>query len=402
MARRLITAALRAVVKIFFRRIEIEGDVPADAPVIFAVNHPNALIDPLFLLCFAPRRVSFLAKAPLFRMPVIGWITRAFDSIPVYRRQDAGVTGTNEETFGRARAILGSGGAIAIFPEGTTHSDPRLRELKTGAARIALGASIRVLIVPTGLYYTSKHTFRSSALVYFGEPIVVEPSAPAAGGEPPSNAVDDLTRRIEDALAAVTLQADSHEALELIARAERVFSAERSRTLAEELELRKRFVDGYRYLCAHDPRRLARLEAAVSNLDVAPRGRALRPIEFLLIPFGAIGVVIHAPIYWLIDVIARRAERETAATVKVLAALVFYPLLWIAIAFFTRAYALVILPILGYCAIVALEVIEELRASRPDVAAIRDEIVRVADEITARSDRGAGSPEAASRSSLPR
>ena len=73
MARRLITAALRTVVRIFFRRIEIAGDAQLEGPVIFAVNHPNALIDPLFLLCFVPRPVSFLAKAPLFRMPIIGY-----------------------------------------------------------------------------------------------------------------------------------------------------------------------------------------------------------------------------------------------------------------------------------------------------------------------------------------
>ena len=88
--RRAVTALLRLLIRVFFKRIEIVDmeRVPADVPVIFAVNHPNALIDPLFLLCFAPRPVSFLAKAPLFTMPVIGWIVRGLDSIPVYRKED--------------------------------------------------------------------------------------------------------------------------------------------------------------------------------------------------------------------------------------------------------------------------------------------------------------------------
>jgi len=165
--RRAVTALLRLLIRVFFKRIEIVDmeRVPADVPVIFAVNHPNALIDPLFLLCFAPRPVSFLAKAPLFTTPVIGWFVRGLDAIPVYRKQD-NVAGSNRETFAQARALLARGGAIAIFPEGTTHSDPRLRELKTGAARIALGASMeRIVIVPAGLYYTSKQTFRSSAVM---------------------------------------------------------------------------------------------------------------------------------------------------------------------------------------------------------------------------------------------
>ena len=95
-----------------------------------------------FLLCFAPRRVSFLAKSPLFRMPVIGSLVRALDSIPVYRRQDEGAdTSRNRETFGRSAALLRRGGTLAICPEGASHSEPYLLPLKTGAARIALGAA---------------------------------------------------------------------------------------------------------------------------------------------------------------------------------------------------------------------------------------------------------------------
>src|SRR5215470_9170192 len=200
--RRFATALLRIVARIFFRRIEIVGEesIPRDAPVIFAVNHPNGLIDPLFLLCYAPRPVSFLAKAPLFRMPLIGWFVKGFESIPVYRREDNFSPAQNRETFARAREVLQRGGAIAIFPEGTTHSDPRLRELKTGAARIALGASIRVGIIPTGLYYTAKQTFRSSALMFFGPPIAVDPEPVDANGEPRQESVERLTAQIEHAL----------------------------------------------------------------------------------------------------------------------------------------------------------------------------------------------------------
>ena len=310
MARRLITAVLRAVSRVFFRRIEIVGEIPRDVPVIFAVNHPNGLVDPLFLLCFAPRRVSFLAKAPLFRMPVIGWLTRTLDSIPVYRKQDNASTAQNRETFAAARAILQAGGAIAIFPEGTTHSDPKLRELKTGVSRIALGAAIRVLVVPTGLYYTSKHTFRSSALVYFGEPIVVE--GREIVDEPPADEVNALTNRIEAALVDLTLQADSHEALELIDHAERVFSAGKRMTLAEELELRKQFVAGYAYLCARDPARVERLAEAIAEIDPPPRRASIRGVYLLLLPFGFAGAVIHWPVYRLVDLISRAEDIFTA------------------------------------------------------------------------------------------
>ncbi|MEP6744311.1 MAG: lysophospholipid acyltransferase family protein, partial [Gemmatimonadota bacterium] len=152
--------------RIFFRRIEVMGRkrVPDQGPVVFAVNHPNGLVDPLFVMCSAGRPVSFLAKAPILKYPVVGWIARIFETIPVYRKEDQ-TDGSNEEMFARARTVLRGGGSIAIFPEGTTHDDPQLRELKTGAARIALGAGLgEISVIPTGIYYTAKHVFRSAAL----------------------------------------------------------------------------------------------------------------------------------------------------------------------------------------------------------------------------------------------
>ena len=136
MVRRLLTVGLRFAVQLFFRRIEVVGQdrVPPAGPTIFAINHPNGLVDPAMVLCFTTRPVSFLGKAPLFAMPLIGWFARALDSIPVYRRHDAGSDpAQNRETFAKARALLERGGILAIAPEGTSHSDPKLRPIKTGA-----------------------------------------------------------------------------------------------------------------------------------------------------------------------------------------------------------------------------------------------------------------------------
>ena len=162
-SRRFLRALFGLALRIFFRRIEIEGSerVPLEGPVIFVLNHPNSLVDPLVLLCFAPRPVSFLAKAPLFRMPLVSFFVRRFDSIPVHRRQDEGGgtdSSRNRETFQRARELLSRGGSLALFPEGASHNEPKLLALKTGAARIALGTAAQGLaslqIVPMLLYYT--------------------------------------------------------------------------------------------------------------------------------------------------------------------------------------------------------------------------------------------------------
>jgi len=444
--RRVATAVLRIVARIFFRRIEIVGEerVPRDGtPVIFAVNHPNALIDPLFLLCFAPRPVSFLAKAPLFRMPLISWFVRGFESIPVYRREDNFSPEQNRETFGRSRQTLARGGAIAIFPEGTTHSESRLKTLKTGAARIALGSTLpRVLVIPTGLFYTAKQTFRSAAVMYFGAPIEVAPIRVDDDGEPPREAVEALTKQIEASLAEVTVQADSRAALDLISRADRIFRLGRG-DLADALEMRKRFVAGYRWLCEHDPARLARVQSRIERFESELGAANLEPAELVpptfigsvktiatllvMLPLVLAGAIVHYPIYRLIGAVVTKAgsDEELVATQKAVGGLVLYPLIWLAVAGFVwwrfgwpfALAALVVVPFLGYIALRFGEqldgVVGRARAITWRVArsrayarllvqqrAIHDEIVALND-VMARSDRASDSPAAATRSSPP-
>ena len=80
-----------------------------------------------------------------------------------------------------------------LFPEGVSHNSPKLLPAKTGAARIALGAvsidsggePLDLRIVPVGLFYTSKTTFRSEALLHFGESFRVEPVVLDDNGQPP-------------------------------------------------------------------------------------------------------------------------------------------------------------------------------------------------------------------------
>nr|MDQ3283921.1 1-acyl-sn-glycerol-3-phosphate acyltransferase [Acidobacteriota bacterium] len=380
-----------------------------------------ALVDPLFLLCFAPRPVSFLGKAPLLRYPLIGWFVRVFDTIPVYRKQD-NTSGSNAETFRLSRELLRRGGSIAIFPEGTTHDDPQLRALKTGAARIALGADVAALqVVPTGIYYTAKHVFRSSALVIFGEPLRVQP-VQAIEGEPPADEVERLTAAIDAGLDAVTLQADSHTALSLIARAEAIFTGDEKQPLAQEFDIRRRFIDGYHYLCTRDVDRLQRLQAQITQFEaeldrahlgvheLRPRIDVLRVLRLLvLLPLACIGALVSYPTYRLVGFLASRlskGESNVVATMKFLGALLLYPLTYVAIAIWIgmRSNALlgvataIVLPFLAYLALRVFEdlddVIGELRAVRHRMfrrtgyarlaaqrEAIRDEILAVAREM---------------------
>jgi glycerol-3-phosphate O-acyltransferase / dihydroxyacetone phosphate acyltransferase len=411
--RNAIAAFLQLCLRIFFRRIEVQGEerVPRAAPVIFAVNHPNGLVDPLFVLCYSGRAVSFLAKAPLWRYPVVGWFVRKLDTIPVYRKQD-NTSGSNQETFEKSRDVLRSGGAIAIFPEGTTHDDPQLRELKTGAARIALSAGVgEVFVVPTGIYYTAKHVFRSAALVVFGEPLRV-----VSDGDTNPEEVDALTNAIDAGLDAVTWQADSHAALDLIARAEDIVADGYDQPLAEELVLRRRFVEGYHYLRAHDPARLEKLQQAIVQFEAELRSaridvHALRPRipltrllrVVVMLPLALVGAVVSYPTYRLIGFLAKRfakGEGAVTATIKFLAALALYPLTYIAIAVLAGArwgwvVGVLVGVVLPFVAYVALRVFEDMDRIVGDLRglvvnregllaqrrAIRDEIVAVETEL---------------------
>ncbi|HEX8494756.1 MAG TPA: lysophospholipid acyltransferase family protein [Pyrinomonadaceae bacterium] len=396
MTRRIITAVLRLALRVFFRHIEVAGleRVPLDRPVIFVLNHPNGLVDPVFLLCLAPRSVSFLAKAPLFRMPVISSLVRALDSLPVYRRQDKGSDpARNRETFEAACALLARGGTIAICPEGVSHNDTQLKPLKTGAARIALGAAssgagLDVRIVPAGLYYTAKKTFRSNALLYFGEPLTVEPVVLKEDGDPPREAVHALSNRIRDALLKITLNVEHEEPLQLIDRAEKIYSAEeqsslRAPDLKRELMLRRRFVEGYAFHRVHQPERLAALDARLRRYEEELKQAGLDPhklspptstravvrhlierlaVFLLLLPLALLGTIVHYPVYWLSGFLVTgiiKAEDDVVSTFKIIAAMLLFPLTWIGVAVLCFRWlgwpialaSLFVVPVSGFVAI---------------------------------------------------
>jgi len=403
MIRRLIVSLVRLALRIYFQRIEVTGleHVPSATPVIFVLNHPNALVDPVFLLCLAPRRVSFLAKEPLFRMPVIGYLVKALDSLPVYRRQDEGQDVTkNVETFSAARRLLAKGGTIAICPEGVSHDEPGLRPIKTGAARIALAAvatgEVKDLkVVPAGLYYTSKTSFRSSALLYFGTPLRVSPVKLEDDGSPPRDAVRKLSNEIERALREVILDARHEEARQTIARAERIFSSEMrdgdSDSLTDELRLQQRFIKAYSVLEGHQPERLRRLEqrmirfeeelnqAGVDAEELAPprstssvlKSIVKRSLSFLLMLGPAlVGTVAHYPAYRLGGYLATKLSRDSEdiiSTIKIMSAMLLFPLTWLILAvvgysvfgWWAAIAALLVVPVCGYLAIMFFEELDK-------------------------------------------
>lgn len=171
----------RAMVRVFFRGVDIDGAarVPQTGPLLVVANHTNGLVDGLLLLSDFPRFPRFLGKATLFRILPLRPLLRLAGVVPVHRAQDGGgAAGNNDAAFRTCRAVLRGGGIVAIFPEGISHDESTLQPLKTGAARIAIGAMEEgahgLAVVPLALVYDAKARFRSRALVRVGEPFAVE------------------------------------------------------------------------------------------------------------------------------------------------------------------------------------------------------------------------------------
>jgi len=169
----------RGLARLYYSRIEVEGadKIPAHGAVLFVANHANSLLDPVIVGIAAKRPVHFLAKAPLFQIPVFGRLLFAFGMVPAFRAaDDAGQVGRNFEALSRAANFLTRGEAVGIFPEGKSHDALQLDQVKSGAARIALQAieaGTDLTIVPLGLNYERKERFRSAVWIQVGEPVHV-------------------------------------------------------------------------------------------------------------------------------------------------------------------------------------------------------------------------------------
>ncbi len=398
LAFRLVHAIFAIAVSLFYRRIELYNseNLPTGGGLMFVMNHPNALLDPALVFIALPRRIAFLAKSTLFKIPVLAWMIRTIGALPLYRQQDAGAdVSRNQKTFAVARELLKKGGAIAIFPEGVSHNETKLQPLKTGAARIALGAvsvgenpgSLKLKIVPVGLFYTSKTTFRSEALLHFGEPFDVLPGILDEHGQPSKHEVKALTEKIEKALRRVTINAESGAEMKIAGIAENVFTSvtPHKENLAERLEILQKYLaepNGESNLkleqkLAEYDRKLDRFGIASEFLDLAEYSKRFVFIQafkrfwalLLLAPLALSGAVLHFPAYQICRLLAslqtKKGNFDMASTMKVLAGLVLVPLTWLIFGavmeyFFGWKIASASIPFALVCGYIALRTLEEI------------------------------------------
>jgi glycerol-3-phosphate O-acyltransferase/dihydroxyacetone phosphate acyltransferase len=338
--------------------------VPERGPILLCANHPNNLIDSLLVGSVMRRKVHYMATATMFRRPLMARFLRACGAIPVYRKQDdPDKMDRNLDTFTACFAAFAGGRIVAIYPEGTTHAEARVQRIRTGAARIALGYEAdhpgQLTMIPVGLSFEARKSFRSRVLVAFGEPIQVAAYL-AAYRDDPAKAVDALTRDLQWAMEAQVVNVERIDDQRLVRAVEELYRDELAAQVMETRGLARRDIDpvrlsrsiadAVRHFKATEPVRVEslwqRIQAYRSLLaqhrlrDEAVRARLQKlPARTRLVyswdaivgfPFFGYGALVNAlPYYvprWLAHAMARK--ETDYATIRLLASIVAFPLFW--------------------------------------------------------------------------
>ena len=173
-AYRIITSLHGLVVRIFFREVEVSGlgHVPERDGGVIVSWHPNGLIDPILILAQFPRQVVFGARHGLFKFPLLGFLLRRTGTVPIYRAQDAKSSSADARRAANKKSVdalareVARGSFSALFPEGVSHDEPGLVELKSGVAHLYYRArefqeddAPPPVILPVGLHYDDKAMF---------------------------------------------------------------------------------------------------------------------------------------------------------------------------------------------------------------------------------------------------
>lgn len=169
------------VIAVFFKRSKIANAhyLKVKGPVIIAMNHPNAFMDPVaFSALIYPPKVHYLARGDAFKKGIVTALLESLGIIPIFRIQDGGKEGLkkNDETYNIVNRLLKKNEKIIIFAEGLCIQERRLRPLKKGVSRMVFGAMEtnelnNLTVVPVGVNYTNPSQFRGTVFFNIGKPI---------------------------------------------------------------------------------------------------------------------------------------------------------------------------------------------------------------------------------------
>ena len=200
----------------YAKKIRIVGlkNVPKKGAVLFAVNHPNGLLDPLIVTTNNPRGSYFLVKAAAFKNPIIEKILNSLNLIAIYRMRDGiDQLAKNEEVFNKCYTIFNRGKSLMIFPEGSDCRDRTIRPLSKGFTRIVYGAiekypGIQIQVVPVGVTYQNASQYPSKVALHYGKPI---DASEIYANNIPSKSINILKKQVSDQLKTLCVHIEKDE-----------------------------------------------------------------------------------------------------------------------------------------------------------------------------------------------
>ena len=357
---RILKNIANLAVRLIYRSVEVrqQAGETATGPQLTVSNHFGGFADALIQAYALDRVPRFVARDVIWRYPIAKQVMRFARAIPTHKPEDKGPAG-NDQMFSSTYEALGEGDLIMIFPEGITVDDPSMARIKTGAARIALGARASgvegIQIVPSGIHYDDKSALRSKVWVNVGAPLDLDAEI---GRYAPPGTPQDASNR--DAVHALT--ADIEERLRR--SAPDYADWEEERTLSEAAAIALRTVPGAtpevdfgdasdlaNLLSRRPPDTKAAIAEALdrytADLDavglndgqMATSHRSRRSflgriiwnaiIGLLLLPFALVGLVINVVPFVLLWLIGRvKLDPAMAATVKPGAAILLFSISW--------------------------------------------------------------------------
>ncbi|MDG2074449.1 MAG: 1-acyl-sn-glycerol-3-phosphate acyltransferase [Polaribacter sp.] len=164
----------------YTKNIKVVGkkNIPKKGAILFTVNHPNGLLDPLLVTTNATRDTHYLVRAAVFKKPLVKKFLATLNLMPIYRIRD-GVKelSKNTEVFNDCFNILKNEDALMIFPEGSHDKRRTVRNLSKGFTRILFGAfdkypELKITVIPVGITYQNIGHFPCKVAIHFGKPIL--------------------------------------------------------------------------------------------------------------------------------------------------------------------------------------------------------------------------------------
>lgn len=277
---------MRTTVRIFFRSITIHNKklIPEKGPLLVLANHPSTFLDPIVIATLLDRKVFFLAKGELFKSGFAKWFLPKLNMIPVYRKQDdPSQMSKNQDTFKKCFEHLEKGGAILMFPEGISITERKLRPIKTGAARIVMGAEanndfkLSSNIVTIGLNYVNPHRFNKDLFINIDSPIHIADYKNEYEKDG-FRAVEMLTEEIRIKLEKLIIAIEDENTDQLVKNVETLYKYKLGKDSgiskddqAGDFVMTKNIMESVHYFTVHQPERVkvlkSRIDEYFSKLD---------------------------------------------------------------------------------------------------------------------------------------